>query len=81
MITITGLTAKQKELCDSLWACNETNDVFDFIATLKGKDKADAQSLLLIMVSEVMERDKTQEWQEAHPIMQQVISKIKNEIK
>ena len=81
MITITGLTTKQKELCDSLWACNETNDVFDFIATLKGKDKADAQSLLLIMVSEVMERDKVQEWQESYPITQELINKINNRIK
>ena len=57
MITITGLTAKQKVLMDVMWAMDTMPAVEAFIKTLPKRDQQDCQSLVTIAVQESLEED------------------------
>ena len=56
MITITGLTHKQKAIMDILWACNSVEQAQLFIRSMPtDKDRADANSLMQMAVMETYE--------------------------
>jgi len=55
MITITGLTHKQKALMDVMWTIDSLERVQAFIKTLPKKDAQDCMSLLEIAVQETNE--------------------------
>ena len=57
MITITGLTAKQKVLMDVMWAMDTMPAVEAFIKSLPKRDQQDCQSLVAIAVQESLEED------------------------
>ena len=57
MITITGLTAKQKVLMDVMWAMDTMPAVEAFIKTLPKRDQQDCESLVAIAVHESLEED------------------------
>ena len=57
MITITGLTPKQKALMDVMWAMEDMSNVQAFIKTLPLRDRQDCQSLVAIAVQETLEED------------------------
>ena len=57
MITITGLTAKQKVLMDVMWSMDTMPAVEAFIKTLPTRDQQDCQSLVAIAVQESLEED------------------------
>ena len=57
MITITGLTNKQKVLMDVMWAMEDMPAVEAFIKTLPTRDQQDCQSLVTIAVQESLEED------------------------
>ena len=57
MITITGLTAKQKVLMDVMWAMDTMPAVEAFIKTLPKRDQQDCESLVAIAVQESLEED------------------------
>jgi len=62
MITITGLTHKQKAIMDILWACNSVEQAQLFIRSMPtDKDKADANSLMQIAVMETYELEGAME--------------------
>ncbi len=48
-IQITGLTSKQKALCDIIWACESKDSVLRFIASLPKKDRQQAEVMLEMM--------------------------------
>ncbi len=48
-IQIEGLTAKQKALCDIIWACDSKEQVVRFVASLPAKDRMEAQSMVEMM--------------------------------
>ena len=56
MITITGLTHKQKAIMDILWACTSIEQAQLFIRSMPtDKDRADANSLMQMAVMETYE--------------------------
>jgi len=58
MITITGLTDKQKAIMDILWACNSIEQAELFIRSMPtAKDRADAHTLMTIAVLETLEQE------------------------
>jgi hypothetical protein len=58
MITISGLTTRQKTIMDLLWTCNDLDQVNTFIKALPTRaDQQDAQSLIVIATQESLEED------------------------
>ncbi len=57
MITITGLTSKQKVFMDVMWTMQELTQVHSFISTLPLRDRQDCLSLLDIAVQETEEHE------------------------
>ena len=50
MITIAGLNAKQKALCDIMWRLEEYTAVEAFIATLPKPERLECRSLIQMMI-------------------------------
>jgi len=57
VISITGLSNKQKVLMDVMWAMEDMPAVEAFIKTLPTRDQQDCQSLVTIAVQESLEED------------------------
>jgi hypothetical protein len=57
VISITGLTNKQKALMDVMWAMDDMPAVQAFIKTLPKRDGQDCISLVEIAVQESLEED------------------------
>ena len=57
MITITGLSNKQKVLMDVMWAMDDMPAVEAFIKSLPKRDQQDCESLVAIAVQESLEED------------------------
>jgi hypothetical protein len=57
MITITGLTNKQKVFMDVMWAMDSMPAVQSFIKSLPKRDQQDCESLVAIAVQESLEED------------------------
>ena len=58
MITISGLTTRQKTIMDLLWTCNDLDQVNTFIKALPTRaDQQDAHSLIVIATQESLEED------------------------
>ncbi len=55
MITITGLTAKQKVFMDVMWSMDSMPAVQSFIKTLPTRDRQDCESLVEMAVQESLE--------------------------
>jgi len=50
MIPITGLSHKQKALCEIMWALEEYNAVEAFIATLPKPERLECRTLIQMMI-------------------------------
>ena len=61
MITITGLTHKQKVFMDVMWSMDSMPAVNAFIKSLPTRDQQDCQSLVTIAVQDTLEQDNTME--------------------
>lgn len=56
MIEITGLTERQRQLCDLMWACRDLEHVRRLIRALPTvRDQQDAETLMEIMIYESLE--------------------------
>ena len=59
MISITGLTDRQKSIMDMLWSMDSMDKVNAFVRALPThKDQADASSLIEIAVAETREHEQ-----------------------
>jgi hypothetical protein len=56
MITISGLTPKQKALLTVMWDIDSVDKVHEFISTLPAADACDAHSLLQMAIWESLEQ-------------------------
>ena len=66
MITINGLTERQKQLVDLMWNCKDLDAVNTLIAALPTKqDRIDCKSLCTILVQETLEQELGLEQYEA----------------
>ena len=58
MITITGLTERQRQLIDLMWNCRDLDQVNTLIAALPtAKDKQDCRGLCTILIQETLEQE------------------------
>jgi len=57
MISITGLSQKQKVFMDVMWTMDSMPAVEAFIKTLPTRDRQDCQSLVTIAVQETLEQE------------------------
>jgi hypothetical protein len=58
MITISGLTDKQKALLTVMWDIDSVDKVKEFIGTLPAQDARDAHSLLQMAIWESIEQQE-----------------------
>jgi hypothetical protein len=58
MITISGLTAKQRALLTVMWDIDSVDRVKEFIRTLPAADARDAHCLLQIAIWESIEQEE-----------------------
>ena len=59
MITIQGLTHKQKVFMDVMWSMESMPAVNAFIKSLPTRDQQDCRSLVAIAVQDTLEQDNT----------------------
>ena len=57
MISITGLTHKQKVLMDVMWSMDDITKVTAFVNTLPKRDRQDCMSLIAIATQESQEQE------------------------
>jgi hypothetical protein len=57
MITIDGLTSRQKSICELLWSCTTLDSVRTLVAALPLRDRQDAQSIVTVMTQDSIEQD------------------------
>jgi hypothetical protein len=57
MITIQGLTHKQKVLMDVMWSMDDISTVTAFVKTLPIRDRQDCMSLITIATQETYEQE------------------------
>ena len=58
MITISGLTPKQKALLTVMWDIDSVSKVHEFIRSLSAQDARDAHSLLQMAIWESIEQQE-----------------------
>jgi hypothetical protein len=64
MITISGLTVKQKALLTVMWDIDSVDKVQEFISTLPAQDARDAHSLLQMAIWESIEQQGLEDYEE-----------------
>jgi len=57
MITIEGLTQRQKAICELLWSCSDLDSVRTLVAALPKRDAQDAQSIVALMTQDSIEQE------------------------
>ena len=57
MITIDGLTSRQKSICELLWSCTTLDSVRTLVAALPKRDRQDAQTIVTLMTQDSIEQD------------------------
>jgi predicted TIM-barrel fold metal-dependent hydrolase len=65
MITITGLTPKQKVLMDVMWSMDDISTVTAFVNTLPKRDRQDCMSLITIATQESLEQEGLELYEQA----------------
>lgn len=75
-IRIEGLSALQKELADQIWACDNEEDVSEFIGALPKRLKGQARYVHQLMVMAVW--DNVVEKQQEFPEVMALLDNIKN---
>ena len=57
MITLNGLTERQKVIADMVWGCNTLEQAKTIVDSLSKEDQRTARVLMLVMVHEVLEEN------------------------
>jgi hypothetical protein len=57
MITIDGLTSRQKSICELLWSCTDLDSVRTLVSALPLRDRQDAQSIIALMTQDSIESE------------------------
>jgi hypothetical protein len=66
MITIDGLTARQKSICELLWSCTDLDSVRTLVSALPLRDRQDAQTIVTLMTQDSIELELGLEQYKAH---------------
>ena len=57
MITIDGLTQRQKSICELLWSCTDLDSVRTLVSALPLRDRQDAQTIVALMTQDSIEEE------------------------
>ena len=72
MISLTGLTPLQVELCEYIWSLNTQEEVTEWIASLPPRTRAQAVTLMHMIIAEVIEEAGITNFTQANEIIDRV---------
>jgi len=76
-MTITGLTDRQVQICDMLWACDTQEDVAELMSILPAVEAQQAETLMQIMIME--DREQELSLMERYPDAEAMIERLKKD--
>ena len=74
---IRGLTDRQVELCDMLWACDTQEDVAELMEMLYEPERTQAKTLMQIMLMEEVEEELS--LMERYPDAEAMLDRLKKD--
>lgn len=74
---IDGLTKRQVALLEVMWSMEDIEQVQSFIKSLHSKDRAEAHSLMTLLVHEALEEMMPALEQAGFPEVQPILAKVK----
>lgn len=74
---IDGLTERQVQLCDMLWACDTVDDVEELMNLLYEPERTQAQTLMQIMIMDSREEELS--LMERYPDAEAMLEKLKKD--
>ena len=74
-ITITGLSALQRELADQIWACDSEDDVTEFIGALPKRLRGQARFVRELMIAAVWDNvvNTPQDCEQAREVLDNIM--------
>ena len=72
MIELTGLTARQVEILDILWATDSVEEVLEFIDSLTEKEQLECRSLATLITLEILDQavNSMSDWPESRVVIE-----------
>ena len=77
MITLTGLTDRQTQLCDMLWACDTQAEVNELLDELYEPERTEARTLQEMMMQEAAEEELS--LMERYPDAEAMLDRLKKD--
>ena len=77
MITLTGLTDRQTQLCDMLWACDTQEDILELALALPPVEREQLAVLQEMMIQESVEEELS--LMERYPDAEAMLERLKKD--
>ena len=77
MITLTGLTDRQTQLCDMLWACDTQEDILELALALPPVEREQLAVLQDMMIQESVEEELS--LMERYPDAEAMLERLKKD--
>ena len=77
MITLTGLTDRQTQLCDMLWACDTQDDILELALALPPVEREQLAVLQEMMIQESVEEELS--LMERYPDAEAMLERLKKD--
>ena len=77
MITLTGLTDRQTQLCDMLWACDTDEDILELALALPPVEREQLAVLQEMMMQEAAEEELS--LMERYPDAEAMLDRLKKD--
>ena len=77
MITLTGLTDRQTQLCDMLWACDTQDDILELALALPPVEREQLAVLQEMMMQEAAEEELS--LMERYPDAEAMLDRLKKD--
>ena len=77
MITLTGLTDRQTQLCDMLWACDTQEDIIELALALPPVEREQLAVLQEMMIQESVEEELS--LMERYPDAEAMLERLKKD--
>lgn len=72
MITLTNLTALQRELCDHIWSIDDHDQLRAWMQALPPGVRATAQALVDVMIMEYLDQQEITDLSDAEAIIERI---------
>lgn len=77
MITLTGLTDRQTQLCDMLWECDTEDDILELAMALPPVEREQLAVLKDMMIQESLEEELS--LMERYPDAEEMLERLKKD--